>query len=197
MTTATFSGSPYYGSLTLRVQRARLGAALRVVAPEARVLDVGCGLSDLSARFPSYVGCDRMPWVVEENRRRHPSAAYHLWDVAAEPPPPGLGAAPGFEIVLMLALLEHLADPGAALARVAPLLVPGGRVVTTTPHPAGRIPLEAGARLGLLSAHADEEHETLLDRAALEAAGARAGLTLERYERFLLGLNQLAVFRAG
>lgn len=196
MTTAT-AGSPYYGSLTRRVQRARLGAALRVVAAEARVLDVGCGLSDLAARFPSYVGCDRMPWVVEENRRRHPNASFHLWDVAASDPPAELAASPGFDAVLMLALLEHLADPGAALARVAPLLVPGGRVVTTTPHPAGRIPLEAGARLGLLSAHADEEHETLLDRSALEAAGTRAGLRLERYERFLLGLNQLAVFRAG
>lgn len=195
MTTAP-ARSPYYGSLTRRVQRARLGAALRVVAREARVLDVGCGLSDLAARFPSYAGCDRMEWVVEENRRRHPGASFHLWDVAASDPPSGLAAVPGFDVVLMLALLEHLADPGGALARVVPLLAPGGRVVTTTPHPAGRFPLEAGARLGLLSAHADEEHETLLDRGALEAAGTRAGLALERYERFLLGLNQLAVFRA-
>lgn len=98
----------------------------------------------------------------------------------------------------MLALLEHLPSPAGALARAAALLSPTGRVVTTTPHPAGRAPLELGARLGLLSSHADEEHETLLGRDALADAGRAAGLALTAYRRFLFGLNQLAVFeRAG
>jgi hypothetical protein len=67
-------------------------------------------------------------------------------------------------------------------------------LIATTPHPHGRLPLEAGAALGLLSPHARDEHETLLDRAALEGAGRAAGLSLVLYRRFLLGMNQLAVF---
>ena len=64
----------------------------------------------------------------------------------------------------------------------------------TTPHPSGRWPLEAGAVLGLLSAHAHDEHETLLGREALLDAGRGAGLALVLYHRFLFGMNQLAVF---
>ena len=82
----------------------------------------------------------------------------------------------------------------SVLARLAPLLSPGGRLVATTPHPIGRWPLEAGAALGLLSSHAHDEHERLLGKAGLDAAGRGAGLALVVYRRFLLGMNQLAVF---
>jgi len=185
--------APYFGLLTRRVQRARLAAALPHVPPGARLLDLGCGLTDLPARFPSYAGCDRNPVVLDEMRRRYPGVPFAAWDVdAADPPAEVLAGAP-YDAVLMLAILEHLPSPARALARIAPLLAPGGRVLATTPHPLGRLPLEAGARLGLLSRHADEEHETLLDRAALERAAEAAGLAVAAYSRFLAGLNQLAV----
>jgi len=48
--------------------------------------------------------------------------------------------------------------------------------------------------VGLFSRHANDEHEELLDRARLLSVGASAGLGLERYRRFLLGANQLAIF---
>jgi SAM-dependent methyltransferase len=193
---AATSGSrlaPYFGLLTRRVQRARLAVALPHVSPGDRLLDLGCGLTDLPARFRSYVGCDRNPLVLSEMRARHPEAVFAAWDVdAAEPPSEVLAGAP-YDVVLMLAILEHLPSPARALSRAAALLGPGGRILATTPHPLGRLPLEAGARLGLLSRHADEEHEALLDRAALERAARSAGLELTSYARFLAGLNQLAV----
>ena len=185
--------APYFGLLTRRVQRARLAAALPHVPAGARILDLGCGLTDLPARFPSYVGCDRNPLVLSEMRRRHPEAAFAPWDVDADGPPPEVLAGAPYDAILMLAILEHLPSPGRALARAAALLAGGGRILATTPHPLGRFPLEAGARLGLLSRHADEEHETLLDRAALERAAEGAGLAVTAYSRFLAGLNQLAV----
>ena len=184
---------PYFGLLTRRVQAARLAAALPHVPAGARVLDLGCGLTDLPARFASYTGCDRSPVVLAEMRRRHPAAVFASWDVDADEPPPEVVARAPFDAVLMLAILEHVPPPQRALSRAAALLGPGGRVVATTPHPLGRAALEAGARLGLLSRHADEEHETLLDRAALARAAGDAGLALARYSRFLAGLNQLAV----
>jgi len=182
------------GLLTRPLIRARLSAALGAVAAGASVLDVGCGLTNLASRLPSYVGCDRWEEVLEENRRRHPRARFFAWDVLATDAPEDVRAAGPFDAVLMLALLEHLADPAAALRRAAPLLAPGGRVVVTTPHPVGHAPLEVGAALGLLSRHAAEEHDALLGRAELAAAGEASGLRLAEYRRFLLGLNQLAVF---
>lgn len=185
--------APYFGLLTRSVQRARLAVALPHVSRGDRLLDLGCGLTDLPARFPSYVGCDRNPFVLSEMRRRHPEAAFAAWDVDSGEPPPEVVAGAPYDVVLMLAILEHLPSPARALSRAAALLAPGGRVLATTPHPLGRVPLELGARLGLLSRHADEEHETLLDRAALERAAESSGLATTSYTRFLAGLNQLAV----
>lgn len=186
--------SPFFGRLTARVGAARLAAALPHVTPGARVLDVGCGLTDLPDRIADYVGCDRNAEVLASQRKRWPNKDFFEWDISRGSAPPDLEARAPFEAILLLAVLEHVADPAAVLARVSSLLSSGGRLIVTTPHPAGRWALEAGAALGFLSPHARDEHETLLGRAALEEAGRSAGVSLVLYRRFLLGLNQLAVF---
>ena len=184
----------FYGLLTRRVGEARLAVALPHVPRAGRVLDVGCGLTDLPGRFESYVGCDRNPDVLEAQREGFPERDFFEWDIARGGAPPLLVREGPFEGILLLAVLEHVADPAAVLSRLFPLLSPGGRLVATTPHPSGRWPLEAGAALGLLSSHAHDEHETLLSPEALADAGRAAGLALVVYRRFLLGMNQLAVF---
>jgi SAM-dependent methyltransferase len=186
--------SPFYGLLTRRVGAARLTAALEHVPPGARVLDVGCGLTDLPGRLADYVGCDRNPDVLAAQRGRFPERDFFEWDIGRGAAPAALEARAPFEGILLLAVLEHVSEPPTILSRLTALLSPGGRLIATTPHPLGRFPLEAGAALGLLSGHARDEHETLLDRVALEEAGRAADLTLILYRRFLLGMNQLAVF---
>jgi 2-polyprenyl-6-hydroxyphenyl methylase/3-demethylubiquinone-9 3-methyltransferase len=188
------SSSPFYGRLTRRLGEARLRAALPHVRAGARVLDLGCGLTDLAARFPAYVGCDRNPEVLAAQRERFPKREFLEWDFGRDAAPAALQAGAPFEAILLLAVLEHVAEPAAVLARAAGLLAPGGRAIVTTPHPMGRLPLDAGAALGLLSPHAHGEHESLLGRSELEDAGRSAGISLVLYRRFLLGLNQLAVF---
>jgi SAM-dependent methyltransferase len=184
----------FYGLLTRRVGDARLRAALPHVPGGGRVLDVGCGLTDLPTLFDAYVGCDRNPDVLETQREKFPEKDFFEWDIARGAAPPLLVREGPFEGILLLAVLEHVADPAAVLSRLSPLLSPDGRLVATTPHPSGRWPLEAGAALGLLSSHAHDEHESLLGREALADAGRAAGLALVLYRRFLLGMNQLAVF---
>ena len=186
--------SSFYGRLTSRLGSARLAAALPHVPAGARVLDIGCGLTDLPGRLPSYTGCDRDPEVLRLQRARFPSSDFFEWDFGAGAAPPPLLARGPFDVVLLLAVLEHVAEPGRVLVRVADLLAGGGRAIVTTPHPRGYLALEAGAALGLLSSHAHEEHEDLLSRKDLEAAGRAAGLPSIAYRRFLFGMNQLAVF---
>ncbi|MFI5119367.1 MAG: class I SAM-dependent methyltransferase [Thermoanaerobaculia bacterium] len=186
--------SPFYGRLTVRVGKARLSAALPHLPRGGRVLDVGCGLTDLPGRFPEYVGSDRDAVVLAAQKKRFPERDFFEWDIGRSLAPPALQARAPFEGILLLAVLEHVTEPAVVLSRAAALLAPSGRVIVTTPHPLGRLPLEAGAALGLLSPHARDEHESLLGRADLEEAGRSAGVFLVLYRRFLLGLNQLAVF---
>lgn len=185
------------GLLTRPLVEARL-AAVRPFLPEgARLLDVGCGLTALPGRVESYLGCDRSREILDESRRRHPGARFVFWDVEASEVPCEIRASGPFDLILFLALLEHLSEPARAFIRTAPLLSEDGRVVVTTPSPSGRVPLRVGATLGLLSRHASDEHEALLSRADLRRAGAAADLRLVHYGRFLLGLNQVAVFARG
>jgi SAM-dependent methyltransferase len=184
----------FYGLLTRRVGEARLAAALPHLPEKGPVLDVGCGLTDLAARIRDYVACDRNPDVLVAQRKKYPEKDFFEWDIGRGAAPAALVARAPFEGILLLAVLEHVSKPAEVLARLVPLLSPGGRLIATTPHPIGRWPLEAGAALGLLSSHAHDEHETLLGRDALGAAGRSSGLSLVFYRRFLLGMNQLAVF---
>jgi 2-polyprenyl-3-methyl-5-hydroxy-6-metoxy-1,4-benzoquinol methylase len=85
-----------------------------------------------------------------------------------------------FDVILCGDVVEHLRDPGAALARLQPLLRPGGRLVLTTPNVANwsmRLSLLAGrwryTERGIL----DRTHTHLFTRTTLvetvESAGYR------------------------
>lgn len=150
---------------------------------DGRVLDFGCGGGHLAADCePSaYLGYDRDPGVLRLARRAHP--AYSFTDQ--------LPVAESFDTIVMLAVIEHLPEPAESLASLAKLLAANGRIVGTTPHPHFDRVLAAGAKIGLFSRAANEEHEQLLSREVLVRVGEVAGLKLISYQRFLLGANQL------
>ncbi len=99
----------------------RLGSELRGLAP-ARVVDLGCGeglvASALRARGLSfdYLGVDGSAAAVARAREREPALRFRVGDVTAPPPRGEAGSA---DVVLCLEVLEHLADPPAAVAQLA------------------------------------------------------------------------------
>jgi hypothetical protein len=88
-------------------------------------------------------------------------------------------------------------NPSALLGILAEYLSGSrdARLVLTTPHPSCRRFYDAGAGLGMFSRKAREDHVRWLGRVEVRDAGTRAGLILVSYVRFLLGANQLFVFR--
>lgn len=176
------------GLLSPFLRRQRLKAAAPYI--NGRVLDVGCGSGAMADLVPAdrYVGVDVDDESIAEARRRYPQ--HHFQD--ALPPPD-----PGFDTIVSLAVIEHVKDPASFLRGLAVRLVSDQEscIVLTTPHPAVDWVHTAGASVGLFSSHASDEHEELLDRAHLAGLAEECDLQLSVYRRFLLGANQLAVFK--
>lgn len=152
-----------------------------------RVLDCGCGVGTLSemCRPDSYLGVDVDEWSIDVARKTHPRFRFDT----------DLPETGEFDTIVALAVIEHISDPVALLERFKSRLGAEGRIVLTTPHPSIEYVHTIGARIGLFSAHASEEHERLIDYGRMKELSAKAGLVIEKYECFLLGANQLFVLR--
>ena len=170
------------GLLSPFLQRQRLAAARPYIS--GAVLDIGCGNGALTAYCSpaGYYGFDIDAETVDVARAGHPGYRF-------ETEMPKADAI--FDTVSSLAVIEHLKDPGASLQAWAAYLKPGGKLVLTTPSPALKWAHELGAKVGLFSHDAAEEHEVLIDQPALEKMLTGTSLRIDHYRTFLGGANQI------
>jgi 2-polyprenyl-3-methyl-5-hydroxy-6-metoxy-1,4-benzoquinol methylase len=149
------------------------------------VLDVGAGGGALAEWVPPerYAGVEPDTSARSLATTRHPRHRFEARVPVGEL----------FDTIVALAVIEHVPNPSGFLADLGAHLELGGRLVLTTPHPAGRWLHECAAYVGLASRHAAREHRDFLDRAALLKAARAAGLELCVYKRLLSGLGQLVV----
>lgn len=156
---------------------------------DGRILDVGCGSGELAELVESvaYFGVEVDDLSLKRARKDFP---FHRFEKNL----PELTEK--FDTVVALAVIEHVPDAAVFLQNLSQYLVasPAARIVITTPHSSVDWVHKIGATLGLLSKHANEEHEDLLNRAKLEMLGIQAGLRCEVYSRFLFGVNQIVVY---
>jgi SAM-dependent methyltransferase len=101
-----------------------------------RVLDLGCafgyGSAAVIARGPegrAIVGVERDPELLAQAGRQFPWLEMIDADLGELPMPDGCADA-----VLLLDVIEHLAEPARALAEAHRVLAPGGVLIVTTPH---------------------------------------------------------------
>ena len=88
-------------------------------------------------------------------------------------------AAGSRQVVLALAVLEHLESPSDLFAEAHRALHPGGLFVATAPSGFW------DDLSGFLRLHPEEHHESAIDRSAFEALAEAHGLEPLRYERFM------------
>lgn len=176
------------GLLSPFLRRQRLKVARPYLS--GHILDVGCGSGALAALVDAdhYLGVEVDEVSLQQARLLFPAHRF----VSRLPEP-----TEKFDSIISLAVIEHVSDPANFLRTLTVHLVESAAacIVVTTPHPSVDWVHDVGAAIGLFSKHANEEHEDLLDRAKLEIAGNQAGLKLISYRRFLLGANQIAVFK--
>ena len=154
-----------------------------------KVLDVGCGSGKLARHVAPdrYLGIDIDAASIAVARASFPDHRFENTLFSDEK---------DFDTITALAVIEHVPSPAGFLSALAGSLSSerDAAIVCTTPHPSMEALYAMGTRIGLFSHSAEEEHEQLLDRDALDRSGRAAGLELRRYRRFLFGANQIAVF---
>jgi len=163
------------------------------------VIELGCGynaklLVGLQDRVKSAVGVDFQVDPALQQR-----SGYTFLEGSIEETLPKL-AGRTFDVVMLISVLEHLAQPLAALECAWGLLKPGGVLLINVPTWRGKFFLEFSAfRLGLSPKVEMDDHKMYYDKRdlwpLLVQAGFRPSEIRLGYHKF--GLNLFAVARAG
>jgi 2-polyprenyl-3-methyl-5-hydroxy-6-metoxy-1,4-benzoquinol methylase len=166
---------------------------LKAVRPylHGRVLDFGCSRGELCRLVDeeSYVGVDIDEGALAAARLSFPRAVFMT--------PAQLASWSGapFDAIVALAVIEYVPDPTKFLEDMKGRLVGTGRIVITTPNPAADRVRGAAARIGASASDSYDAHDNGMDQERLESISRAAGLHVEKYSKFLFGLNQMVVLR--
>jgi len=176
------------------LRRMRLRQVLPVVAQyrDCVLLDVGCGweaklLRSVETSIAHGEGIDRKaPELRTEKlatRRLQLGESLPYRDES-------------FDVVTMLAVLEHLSYPRAVVAEICRVLKPGGRLLLTVPSKAAKPVLEFLAyRLGVVSEAEIRDHKCYYTKQSLNELISPTGLEIEAHHYFQLGMNNLLICR--
>jgi ubiquinone/menaquinone biosynthesis C-methylase UbiE len=170
------------------LQRWRIRAAQRWIPDGAAVLDIGCYQGELfqalSARLGSGVGIDPLT-------KELATATYRLMPLSFSEPLPFPDQS--FDVIVLLATLEHIVDKTPLARECFRLLRSNGRVIITVPSPLVDVIVDTLVELRLADGMSLEQHHGFKpqDTAPLFLAN---GFGLEHLTRFQLGLNYLFVF---
>lgn len=173
------------------LRRMRISRVLPFVEcyPNARLLDIGCGwdarlLKELEAHVASGVGIDFKAPVIDTLKLKTFSTTLDRrlpFDDAA------------FDIVTMLAVLEHLDHPQDIMREITRILRPGGGLVLTVPSWYAKPVLEfLSYRIGIISPDEIRDHKRYFNREDLAQLVADVGgLELVHHVYFQWRLNNL------
>ena len=185
----------------LRINRYTVEKRVRTILPWVKgdVLDIGCGsgyLAQYIGKGQRYVGVDVNEDRIHSLKHKYvDNSAYAFWaaDVDKDMIADLAVFDAAFDTVSLLAVIEHLRNPGRLLSLLHEVLKDGGHLLITTPT-------SIGDRIGhFISATTSGRkefpypHMRIYDRASLTALTEETGFVLLCYRKFELGMNQLTV----
>jgi SAM-dependent methyltransferase len=182
--------NPLVESVISTSRQARVAAILRSHPEPGSVLDVGCGrglmLADLARRGWRAVGVE-----MSDAASRHAREVLGL-DVRVGDLADCRFEAGAFDVVCFFHVLEHLRDPGEALAEARRVIKPGGRLLIEVPNFGSFQSYLAGGRGFHVDAPRHLFHFTQASLlAALERASFEpAGVTTHSFEFGYFGMLQ-------
>lgn len=103
---------------------------------DRRILDVGCGAGDLAALIRKRRPDSRIDGITRSAPEAEKASGSldqcHCLDIEKDGLPAGCEGR--FDALIFSHVLEHLADPVAALRRLVPLARPGGKIILAVPN---------------------------------------------------------------
>jgi 2-polyprenyl-3-methyl-5-hydroxy-6-metoxy-1,4-benzoquinol methylase len=176
------------------LRQMRIQKVLPVIRERADcvLLDVGCGFNHrfLSTIEPYIREGHGIDFKVPEVREGRITTHRALLD-GTLPFPDAT-----FDVVTMLAVLEHLSKPLEIVREIERVLKPGGCLVLTVPSKAAEPVLEFLAlKVGVVSRDEILDHKQYFNRGELETLFAQTGLRIERHRYFQLFMNNFCVVR--
>lgn len=168
----------------------RISKIKRWIPAGAKLLDIGCHQGELFEKLQGHIGPSVGIDSLTQSRHLGPHQIIH-YTFAGQLP----FASATFDVVTLLAVIEHIQEIKQLIEECKRVLVPTGRVVLTVPAPAADHLLDWLIRLRLADGMSLEEHHGF-DPTQLPEFFEKQGFRLEQWERFQLGFNNLMVFRA-
>lgn len=153
------------------------------------ICDLGCGdgttLGTISKRVKEGCGLDKKAALSDKK---------NLYFIAADISKPLPLADEKFDLVLSLAVLEHLESPDLILSETRRILKTGGKLILTTPSPRARPLLEFFAfKLKLISKDEIGDHKHYYSKKELKDRLVKFGFKIIKIKYFEFGFNLLAV----
>lgn len=164
-----------------------------IVTPHLKgnVLDLDCGPANtikFLKKDQKYVGVEHDKNYVKTLRKRYPAYNFYAGDFEKDK----LNLKDKFDTILLIAVIEHLANPENIISECAKLLKQKGSFIVTTPTPFGNnVVHKFGAKIGLFSKVAVEDHKIIYDYKKMKSLLNKYGLKIVKYKKFELGCNQL------
>jgi ubiquinone/menaquinone biosynthesis C-methylase UbiE len=179
-----------YTGLDQFIARQRFRAAYPHIRKGARVCDLGCGLD---AAFLDFAA-ERIAHGVGVDGQVRDSAGGRWQRVRADIRQALPLESAQFDHVVMLAVLEHLADPELVLREAHRILAPGGSLILTWPSAKVDPILKVLHGLRLVSDEMEsDQHQKRIPIRMLQQMLHRIGFTDFLHYTFELGLNNLMV----
>jgi SAM-dependent methyltransferase len=163
----------------------------------SRIADLGCGFNATVTRplLGRVASATLVDVALAPDLKGHSKVTAHegLLPGALADCPDG-----GFDVVMMLNILEHLWEPEEALGHARRMLAPGGTLLVNVPSWRGKTFLELAAfRFGVSPVEEINDHKRYYDPRDLWPLLVSSGFPPQsiRCRRHKLGLNTLAVAR--
>lgn len=158
------------------------------------VLDLGCGNAALyqqyQKRIDKYIGIDSNKHIIQKNSKSYPEAVFYTKNLDDE----DLRFEDKFDVIVMIALIEHIFNQKKLFSEVKKYLKPNGVIVITTPTPFGNDFVHAiGCKIGLFAKKAGDDHIIIYNKKRFEILAKEIGLKIAKYETFEFGLNQFVI----